>query len=462
MTDSEGAPPAPPEPTPAPVKNPRGPKWWRSDWFTGLAVVAVFPLGLYLMWTRRPGWGRQANGIVTGGVALAALLITTQVLPTVLGIGAGPGRTAGLTARGSSPLATEAGGVSPSAVPSASSSTSPTSAPKTGSNGPTFLAGRRNAATWPFASNSIWNMPIGSAAVYVGANIAPASQRSVATDQDVIVMMPSAPMTAIQYNSAGWSGASRCSGAQTLASAPIPPSLVVPGAGANFAFAVLMPDGQTVVQGQPMARCVAGGPATTKSIAPSANLYTDGIRGAHGGSGLSSLGGTIRLGELVPGAPPIRHVLKVDLDGSANYWPIGFRWPAVKEDGYGPQRYGGAVPALKMGALLALPASLNLASLNLQTGPGRMIAWTLQNYGAYVVDDAARSVYAIATETGPTGSVATQFQSAWGFPFVTGVNDTPWARDIATIFAHLVVVDNNSPTTVGGGGTPLQPYAPAF
>jgi hypothetical protein len=115
-----------------------------------------------------------------------------------------------------------------------------------------------------------------------------------------------------------------------------------------------------------------------------------------------------------------------------------------------------------MGALLALPASLNIASLNLQTGPGRMIAWTLQNYGAYVVDDAARSVYSISTETGPSGSVASQFQAAWGFPFVSGVNDTAWARDIATIFGHLAVVDNNSPSTVGGGGAPMQPYAPVL
>jgi hypothetical protein len=91
-----------------------------------------------------------------------------------------------------------------------------------------------------------------------------------------------------------------------------------------------------------------------------------------------------------------------------------------------------------------------------------MIAWTLQNYGAYCVDDAARSVYSIATETGPDGAVTSQFQAAWGLPFVSGVRDTAWARDIATIFAHLDVVDNNSPATIGGGGARLQPFAPPF
>jgi hypothetical protein len=91
-----------------------------------------------------------------------------------------------------------------------------------------------------------------------------------------------------------------------------------------------------------------------------------------------------------------------------------------------------------------------------------MIAWTLQNYGAYCVDDTGRSVYSIATETGPKGAVTDQFRSAWGFPFVSGANDTAWARDVATIFAHLDVVDNNSPATIGGAGARLQPYAPRF
>jgi hypothetical protein len=306
-------------------------------------------------------------------------------------------------------------------------------------------------------------MPIGSSAVYVTARIAPTTQRTVTTDQDVIVMQPSAPLTPIVWNGAGWSGGSRCSAqGPVLGRAPIPANLVVPTSTNNDSFAVLMTDGQTVVQGQPLARCNTGGAATALHLSTPANLYTDGTLGAHGGSGMSSLGGAIRLGELVPGAPPIRHALKVDLDGAADYWPVGFRWPATKEDGYGPQRYGGKVPALKMGALLALPASLNLASLNLQTAPGRMIAWTLQNYGAYCVDDAARSVFSIATELGPAGAVTTEFQQGWGYPFSSGVKDSPWAKDIATIVANLAVVDNNAPASMGGGGTPRQPYAPPF
>ena len=35
-----------------------------------------------------------------------------------------------------------------------------------------------------------------------------------------------------------------------------------------------------------------------------------------------------------------------------------------------------------------------------------------------------------------------------------------WAQDIETIRTVLQVVNNNGPSSVGGGGTPLQPLAP--
>jgi hypothetical protein len=471
VTDQPSFPP-PSQPRPIAVATPTLPArqpWYRTTWFTVLSLV-VFPIGLALMWTRRPGWGRLRNSIVTAAVAVAAIGAVLVVLAATRTPGGRPpsrsGASAVLTSPGSTSSAPLATPTTTGATPSPSSATkSPRSSPSSAAPGSPAPAppGFRNPALWPFARTSIWNMPIGSSAVYVTARVAPATQRTVTTDQDVIVMEPSAPLTPIVWNGAGWSGGSRCSAkGPVLGRAPIPTSLVVPTSTNNYSFAVLMTDGQTVVQGQPLARCNPGGSATALHLSLPGNLYTDGTLGAHGGSGMSSLGGAIRLGELVPGAPPIRHALKVDLDGAADYWPLGFRWPATKEDSYGPQRYGGKVPALKMGALLALPASLNLASLNLQTAPGRMIAWTLQNYGAYCVDDAARSVFSIATELGPAGAVTTQFQQGWGYPFSSGVKDSPWAKDIATIVANLAVVDNNSPALIGGGGTPRQPYAPPF
>jgi hypothetical protein len=352
----------------------------------------------------------------------------------------------------------------PSAAPTHQPTARPTPVARSPAGTPQAVVAGRNKYTWPFASTSIWNMPIGSNAVYVPADLATPTINTLTADQDIIVMDPTATPIPIEQNGAGWSGGNRCAaGGQVLATAPVPDGFTVPSDGANNALAAVLADGQTVIQGQPFARCSPDGAGTVLDLAPTANLYGDGILGAHGGSGLSSLGGTIRLNELVPGGQ-IRHALKIDLDASADLFPDGansFRWPAIRQDGCAPGCYGGHVPALTMGALLAIPRSVDIASLGLQTQPALMLAWTLQNYGAYVADNTARSVVSLATEDGPSGSVVDQFQSTWGFPFQAPAGDgTPWSHDINVILSHLDVVANNGPDTVGGGGVPLQPLAP--
>src|SRR5947209_20410093 len=90
-----------------------------------------------------------------------------------------------------------------------------------------------------------------------------------------------------------------------------------------------------------------------------------GFSGGHGGSKLSSIGGTIRLGELVPGGM-IRHAMKVSLDAPANLFfdtsTGGFRWPAPVADFCAPTCYRGPNPALQLGALLALPPGFEMHS----------------------------------------------------------------------------------------------------
>src|SRR5256886_6776979 len=180
----------------------------------------------------------------------------------------------------------------------------------------------RDPLLWPFSRDSIWNLPIGASAVYVAANLQQATQRGMTTDPDVIILTPNATMPPGYYNSDGWSGGSRCATpGNVLYNAPIPGNFVVQGAGPNnpdgttpnYATAILMPDGHTLTQGQPFARCTADGSATMW-WSVSNDLYGTGVEGGHGGSKLSSIGGTIRLGELVPGGV-IRHVMKVNLYG---------------------------------------------------------------------------------------------------------------------------------------------------
>jgi hypothetical protein len=317
-------------------------------------------------------------------------------------------------------------------------------------------------------------MPIGSGAVYVPANIKAPSQAGMTSDEDIIVMRPTAPLTKVYQNSAEWSQRDRCppdEPRKLLFEAPIPTDYVWgdkrPGT-PNAGTAILLADGRTAKQTQPFARCSPGGPATSKYVFPDADLWGDGIPGAHGGSGMSSLGGALRMGELKKSAGPIRHALKVNLDAAFNLVKCGaakdcFRWPALRADAYAVGHYGSkasTVSALKMGALLALPASLDLASLGLETEPAKRIAWTFQNYGGYVVDDTYWRVYALVVEVGPDGDMRDEFKKEWGFDFWSTPLDTPWARDMRRIFTALHVVDNNGPSSIGGGGTPRQPLAP--
>jgi hypothetical protein len=225
-----------------------------------------------------------------------------------------------------------------------------------------------------------------------------------------------------------------------------------------------------VVSTQPLARCAAGGPATSYARYPDQDIYGPGIQGAHGGSGMSGLGGSIRVGELRPGAQGPQHALKMNLYAKGELAQCAsqsqcFRWPAVKADSYAVGWYGAATgntnPAMRMGSLLAIPPTVDLNSLGLQTVPGRQIAWTLQNYGAYVVDDTYGPSFALEAEKGPGGNVRTQFQSDYGMNFeVTASAPNPWSQDIQRIRTVLAAVNNNSPTSIGGGGTPRQPLLP--
>ena len=142
-----------------------------------------------------------------------------------------------------------------------------------------------------------------------------------------------------------------------------------------------------------------------------------------------------------------------------------FRWPADRADSGAVGSYGrlraNNSSAMKMGALLAIHAATDLSTMGLETEPARQLAWTLQNYGAYIDDTLGEPSFALDAEAGYNGSVLTQFQADWGFSMEQRVNsNSPWSRDIQRLMTALQVVNNNSPTSIGGGGTPRQPLAP--
>jgi hypothetical protein len=385
-----------------------------------------------------------------------------------------------------------AGGV-PAATTAAIGVTSAAPPPPTGTT--------RDRLQWPFAATSIWNTPIGSGANYLASGLhfttTPNSTEywydMPQSDHERIVLTPTAPLTNVYISTVGWSGGNRCAATGGLFfSAPIPASYTVANSTYNNGAAVLLADGMTVVQTQPFTKCAGYSYATSMvpwSIALwEYNLETgDGILGAHGASSLGTLGGTIRMGELRPGTQ-MRHALKVnvysaqDLGLCTGNFSACFMWPAASADSYAANAgsgYGSATnntnSAMKMGALLAIPANVNINGIGLQSVPGAMLAWTLQNYGAYIVDSRAGPGFDFSIEDGAAGSKANEFQADYGFPFdgrlgymtLTNSSGQPtpqaqWVSDVRLIIGYLRVVSNNSPTSIGGGGTPLQPSAPPF
>jgi hypothetical protein len=340
-------------------------------------------------------------------------------------------------------------------------------------------SGSRDPLKQPFASNSIWNMPIGSGARFVRANLNPKPGNNIwaampGIDDEKIILKPSAPLVNINYSNAAWTGKNRCSATGGLMyQVPMPSNYIIPNTNKNSSAVFLLKDGRTLVQTQPVARCTAGGPATAYAKFANVDLYGAGITGAHGGSGLSAIGGSIRLGELRPGTTTgPRHALKVNVYAKEALYKCTTRsacsrWPATTSDSYAVGWYGSASKnsntAMKMGALLAIPGTVSIASLGLETTPAKQLAWTLQNYGAYIVDDTYAAGFDFSAEDGPDGSKRAEFKRDWGFEMNQKVQgNTAWVRDVQRLMKALSVVDNNSPTSIGGGGTPRQPLAPAI
>lgn len=352
----------------------------------------------------------------------------------------------------------------------------------------------RDARLWPFSSDSIWNTPIGSGAQYGDANLPAVPgftddnkywSMSSGVDPEIIVLTPSETTVQVVQNTSGWQAPiNRCynspytTGA-LLATVPMPASYTIPNSNKNNGAAFLLQDGRTVLQMQPATRCNLNEPLTAWLTFQKEDLYGAGTTGAHGGSRLSTLGGTLRIGELRPNTPPPRHALKIDVDTRVVFpkcsrtdksLPACFRWPAISADSqadkdtaysYGKLAQSNVSMHMSMGALLALPKDLRIEDLQLETNVAKQLAWTLQNYGAYIVDSSGGPNYFFGVETGPAGNFTDQFARDWGFNFdqYNKNGTSAWVRDIQRIIVKLKVVTNNGPTSVGGGGVPLQPLA---
>jgi hypothetical protein len=272
-------------------------------------------------------------------------------------------------------------------------------------------------------------MPIGSNAVYVPAGIAYAGawNGEITRDDEFIGVSPSDPLK-------------RLNGGDMVHV----PSWMSHDGSWNGCATFLMDDENTLAAGQPLDLSQGGNPSWDYDYSDGFTLTGDGRGGCHGGSGLSGIGGSLRPGEL-DGPNPVRHALKVNLwaERFISCQQQGYRWPAYRADAYMDcGSYGGDVPQLRMGALLAVLPSVNCETV-VSSRHARKLCHAFQDYGAYVVDDTYWDVHAIDLD----------YNAEFG-------DGGSFDDDMQELFQMLYVVDNNSASNVGGGGTPRVPLAP--
>ena len=156
----------------------------------------------------------------------------------------------------------------------------------------------------------------------------------------------------------------------------------------------------------------------------------------------SALAGLIRRGELTFG---IRHALALAVHPgyiNADNGYDGHRWPGVP---IAPELIEqlGHEGNLALGSLLAIPATVDLASLGLgNSGPGFEIARAFQDYGAYIIQTTGSDVQLIASADA-------------GLP-------PDIDHIINVVVKHLRLVENNHSRNRAGGGERRRPPAPAL
>lgn len=347
-----------------------------------------------------------------------------------------------------------------------------------GSGAATSASAARDRFRHPFVATSFWNMPVGDAARYRPLALT-APSYGYGVDVAYLQFAPTAPLRQLKDRDYWWPwrDGERVVGAETGVSVRVPDTWIVPPPPKselpNRASAALQADG-LVREFQYTVRPKAGSdismyeePRGTIDLAGDGTMAS-GVLGGHGGSGMTGVGGTIRVGELT-GSEPIRHALALTMN--MRKWGVqdgsgiraGYRWPATAADrdyadrgfasGYGTitTNGGGGRAGVGMGSLLAIPGDVDLDALQFETPQGAKLAWTHQNHGAYVVDnsedDGDHDIQLLNVEAGVVDE----------FPQLETSPDTPFGRDLTKIFTRLALIENNEPSAIGAAGNRGSP-----
>jgi hypothetical protein len=131
---------------------------------------------------------------------------------------------------------------------------------------------------------------------------------------------------------------------------------------------------------------------------------------------------------------------------------VGYVWPATRADSiWQNQTYGykGPNTAYALGTLLAIPPSVNVATLGIQTQQAFNVAMAAQTYGMYVCDSTASSgnTMSLAMEYGAASNdlgCVVNPSNGWQSYDSTKINSTQFNADMITILHQCKAVTSNT------------------
>lgn len=359
----------------------------------------------------------------------------------------------------------------------------------------------RNYYLRPFADTSVWNMPIGSNAILGGAAgsaVVADTADTFAPEDDVICLETTNTRSMWLGDDPNAATTGHSTNPTPFGTAPFKADIYTDVANSPAGYAPngsggqLLSDGATIQEGQYMAAITA--PVGSSGMVyglrrGTTSLTGDGITfasagggaavGGHGGSGMTGVGGTIRIWELIDDGVTISHALKCRANGrylfgyNATTNPTGYVWPAIAADtgwdnsGNAGAWYHGTNANVRMGTLLTIPQSVDVTTLQKRDASGTIPVWAqriaraIQDYGMYIVDESyedgnGQNQMVLSLESGhQLQPLSPSFGMTPGAAYPGGTVAAEWANCLANVFGSLAAVTNNSVSTIGGGGTPV-------
>jgi hypothetical protein len=309
-------------------------------------------------------------------------------------------------------------------------------------------AGTRDPSQTPFASTSVFNLPLGS-----GARWTPNAQLSHARvfvntvdnyNENIWVGTASDPVVTITDKATS-------GGTPGIHHVHVPTNAVASG-GRDGTFTVDDTTTHTWYSGGGFRRT---GPHTATVASFSAEPdYGSGIEDDHGNQDQGV--GTLREGDLRAGT--VNHMLRIEMPEFMlkSYSRTSTRhlapnaWPQTEEDGFalngkGGPRYTGTIP---FGVTIGIPHSI-AEPAGIAANPGTNLLWhALQEHGAMVRDSTDNN-------HGPTVVFQADQNVDPNAPVVKDID-----RHGAEVMKYAQILANQGPHSVNGGGRPVVPLDP--